>query len=98
MSVGRFIADAFRESLKGLAVPHQGADKGVLTVSVGIAVCTDADAGINATELIRRADEALYTAKGGGRDRVTGWRRKHEVRPVKAAATTPGRRGRASAI
>src|SRR5262249_3801057 len=91
-----FIADTFRENLKGLSVPHKGGDKGVLTGSVGIAVLNDRDAGSNGIELICRADEALYTAKGGGRDRVTGWRLRHEPRAVKAAAT-PGPRGRASA-
>jgi diguanylate cyclase (GGDEF)-like protein/PAS domain S-box-containing protein len=78
-----FIADAFREKLAALHLPHKGGDKGFLTASVGLATFTDRDAGMNATELVRRADEALYNAKGAGRDRVTGWRPRHEVRPVR---------------
>jgi len=78
-----FIADAFREKLASLKIPHKGADKGFLTASVGLATFTDRDAGMNANELVRRADEALYNAKGAGRDRITGWRPRHEVRPVR---------------
>lgn len=78
-----FIADAFREKLASLKIPHKGADKGFLTASVGLATFTERDAGMNANELVRRADEALYNAKGAGRDRVTGWRPRHEVRPVR---------------
>lgn len=78
-----FIADAFRESLFSLGIVHTGGDKGVVTASVGLATFTERDRGMNATELVRRADEALYKAKGAGRDRVTGWRPRHEVRPVR---------------
>ncbi|MEO6013068.1 MAG: diguanylate cyclase [Devosia sp.] len=77
-----FIADAFRETLRGLGIEHKGGDKGVLTASVGLATFTERDAGTNANELVRRADEALYNAKAAGRDRVTGWRPKYDVRPV----------------
>lgn len=77
-----FIADAFRTALKQLATPHKGSEKAVVTASAGIATFTDRDQGVNAIELVRRADEALYKAKGAGRDRVTGWRPRHEVRPA----------------
>ena len=78
-----FIADAFREALFGQGIAHKKSEKGVVTASVGLATFTDRDAGMNSTELIRRADEALYDAKGAGRDRVMGWRPRHAVRPVK---------------
>jgi PleD family two-component response regulator len=55
----------------------------VVTASVGLATFTERDAGMNSTELVRRADEALYNAKDAGRDRVMGWRTRHEVRPVR---------------
>jgi len=77
-----FIADSFRESLKALAIPHQGGDKKVVTASVGIAV-TSPDEPVAPAELLHRADEALYTAKHAGRDRVTGWRR---PRPIEVRA------------
>lgn len=78
-----FIADNFRENLRAMNLPHRGGDKGVVTASIGIAVFTERDMGLNATELVRRADEALYNAKGAGRDRVTGWRQHSEIRPVR---------------
>ncbi len=80
-----FIADAFRAKLKALNIVHEGSEKKVVTASVGLATFTSRDEGMNATELVRRADEALYNAKGAGRDRVTGWRPRHEVRPVSGA-------------
>ena len=82
-----FIADAFREKLASLKIPHKGGEKGIVTASVGLATFTERDAGMNANEIVRRADEALYNAKGAGRDRVTGWRPRHEVRPVRGVRT-----------
>jgi diguanylate cyclase (GGDEF)-like protein len=38
-----------------------------LTISIGLTVCSKAD---SVTQMLRRADEALYVAKAGGRDRV----------------------------
>jgi diguanylate cyclase (GGDEF)-like protein len=74
-----FIADAFRESLHTLALPHQASERGIVTASVGLATFADHSAEMTSAELIRRADEALYNAKAAGRDRVTGWRARHEV-------------------
>ena len=76
-----FIANAFRENLKGLGLPHRGSDKKVVTASIGIAVSQPEDP-VAAAELLRRADEALYIAKGAGRDRVTGWRRRDPIAKV----------------
>jgi diguanylate cyclase (GGDEF)-like protein len=42
-----------------------------VTISLGVASTTGAD-GATADELIRRADEKLYEAKNGGRNRVAG--------------------------
>jgi len=48
-----------------------------VTASVGIAALTPDDIGLDGPSLVARADEALYTAKHAGRDRVTGWRARH---------------------
>ncbi len=78
-----FIADAFREKLASMGIPHKRAAKGVLTASVGLATVADCDAEVNSPEVVKRADEALYDAKGAGRDRVIGWRPRQGVRPVR---------------
>jgi diguanylate cyclase (GGDEF)-like protein/PAS domain S-box-containing protein len=73
-----FVADGFRETLRGMNIAHKGSEKQVVTASVGIAIFDARDAGITAEGLIRRADEALYNAKTAGRDRVIGWRLRRE--------------------
>jgi diguanylate cyclase (GGDEF)-like protein len=73
-------AEKFRVALRELAIPHGGAEAGIVTVSIGISGYAAGDRRRYAAELIARADEALYDAKAAGRDRVTGWRPRHEVR------------------
>ncbi len=46
----------------------RGREGGAVTISIGIGIYPDH--GIEGLELIRRADEALYAAKRGGRNRV----------------------------
>ncbi len=75
------IAERLRRSLRELALPHEGSEKGVVTVSVGIASYGANVIDRRDTELLRRADQALYDAKAAGRDRVTGWRGTHDVMP-----------------
>jgi diguanylate cyclase (GGDEF)-like protein/PAS domain S-box-containing protein len=74
------VAEALRKALRDLQLPHEGSDSGFVTVSVGIACYPAGDGHRYAPELIGRADEALYDAKAAGRDRVTGWRKRHAVR------------------
>lgn len=75
------IAERLRKALRGLGLPHAGSEKGVITVSVGIASYSGATFDRDEAELIRRADQALYDAKAAGRDRVTGWRGTEDVVP-----------------
>lgn len=67
-----FIADGFRQSLRALNLPHRGSERGIVTVSVGLATCTARDKGMTSSELLGRADRALYEAKAAGRDQVMG--------------------------
>lgn len=73
-----FIADALREGLHALNIPHNGSKKGIVTASIGVATLVSGT-GLDAAGLMQRADEALYTAKAAGRDRITGWRPKYAV-------------------
>ena len=61
-------AEDIRAAVKRLKLSHGGKPIGDVTVSLGVALFPyHAD---QTTTLLRRADEALYQAKGAGRDRV----------------------------
>jgi diguanylate cyclase (GGDEF)-like protein len=60
-------ADALRETFKALRVQRDGAQ---ISSTISIGVATFPEHGASAAELTRRADEALYRAKGEGRDCV----------------------------
>ncbi|MGD8861543.1 MAG: GGDEF domain-containing protein [Myxococcales bacterium] len=54
-------------AVRALALHHEGAEHGVMTVSAGVA---ELRPGQDAREALGRADQALYAAKQAGRDRV----------------------------
>ncbi len=60
-------AERLRRAVESNVVRTRGFD-GNVTVSIGIAVLDETVSGVD--DLIRRADEALYTAKEQGRNRV----------------------------
>jgi diguanylate cyclase (GGDEF)-like protein/PAS domain S-box-containing protein len=60
------VAQRFQLLLRERDEPHLASEKGVLTASLGIAVC--AGDVISPKALINQADEALYHAKASGRD------------------------------
>jgi diguanylate cyclase (GGDEF)-like protein len=64
------IADQFRQSVRSLGRVHLGSEKGVVTVSIGIALMGFQTDFRGPADLLRSADEALYHAKGAGRDCV----------------------------
>ena len=51
----------------------RAAKKGLVTISLGVGSHSTDDIDRAGATLLARADEALYVAKGAGRDRVTGW-------------------------
>jgi len=59
------IAERIRENVEAMPAPAGGAQ---VTVSIGAAIYPDD--GVTADALFRAADERLYAAKGGGRNRV----------------------------
>lgn len=61
----REVAERVRAAVERARLPHPSGERGVLTVSIGVAVGAG-DVG----ELLARADGALYEAKHGGRNRV----------------------------
>ena len=63
------LAESLREAVHTLAIAHALSPCGVVTISVGLAVMSGA-AHSSADQLTHAADQALYYAKWGGRNRV----------------------------
>lgn len=66
------LAEKMRAAVRELAIVHQVSEKGVVTISVGVATCTVSD-DQTWPDIVQRADQALYIAKQAGRDRVMVW-------------------------
>ncbi|AIO38718.1 diguanylate cyclase domain protein [Burkholderia cenocepacia] len=62
------VAEAIRRAIAGLDIEHRRSPYGHVTASIGIAT---AAGRVNAATLLRQADDALYRAKSGGRNRVS---------------------------
>ncbi len=73
------LAEQLRVSVRALEIAHAGSEKRIVTASFGVATI-EPGAPVSASELIRRADAALYIAKDAGRDRVMGWGERHAAR------------------
>ena len=66
----RLAAERIRCSVEALEIPNHGVSvHSVVTVSVGVAVLRPA-VGLTTTDLLLKADEALYEAKRQGRNRI----------------------------
>jgi diguanylate cyclase (GGDEF)-like protein len=63
-------AEKIRNAVRDLNIAHRGSDKGRVTVTIGIAVRAGGD--VSPSDLIRRADAALYAGKTSGRDQTRG--------------------------
>jgi diguanylate cyclase (GGDEF)-like protein/PAS domain S-box-containing protein len=71
----RMRAEMLRASIEKLEVEGPGQERIRVTISIGVAVYPGH--GANADALLRAADEALYEAKGAGRNRVVVARTSH---------------------
>jgi diguanylate cyclase (GGDEF)-like protein len=64
------MADRLRLQVEALAIDHpRGGPSGVVTVSLGVAAVVPSD-GLHPQDLLAAADQALYSAKQQGRNRV----------------------------
>jgi diguanylate cyclase (GGDEF)-like protein len=66
---GALAVERMRAAVEGLAIGHPASPSGVLTVSAGMALLDPGHPG-SVTDVLRRADDALYRAKQLGRNRV----------------------------
>jgi diguanylate cyclase (GGDEF)-like protein len=67
------LAHNLRQSVVDLWLPHSGAKNGHVTVSIGVAALDPVRDGDNMLSLIEKADQALYQAKQGGRNRIVAY-------------------------
>jgi diguanylate cyclase (GGDEF)-like protein/PAS domain S-box-containing protein len=64
------VAERLRQLVQAQRVPFDGSHV-EFTVSAGVAACDGADLDLDV--LMKRADQALYAAKAGGRNRIACW-------------------------
>jgi diguanylate cyclase (GGDEF)-like protein len=68
-----WLADTCLKALADLALPHHASTTGPF-VSISVGVCSmGVDGELEPETLVTRADQALYEAKRGGRNRVRVW-------------------------
>jgi diguanylate cyclase (GGDEF)-like protein len=67
------VAERVRKNIESLRIEHKGCDKGVLTLSCGVAAFDLEDNDSKWETLLDRADKALYMAKTSGRNRVCSY-------------------------
>lgn len=68
-AAARQLAEALRRDVEALAIAHEQSSCGQVTISIGLAA-TAGDSCRDVASLLRAADDALYHAKWGGRNRV----------------------------
>jgi len=62
------MGNALRGAVRALQIEHKASEYGIATVSLGIATSTTQERYENVSDMLTRADEALYEAKRCGRD------------------------------
>jgi len=82
----RSLADQVRAAVQALRIAHRDAPSGRVTASIGAVALVPVE-GESLTDLVQRADEALYEAKEKGRNRVVTL-----LLPSAAAPSSRGRR------
>lgn len=63
------VAENIRRNIARARIEHSGSPSGHVTISIGVAICPPGEKA-DLPELVRGADQALYTAKNSGRNKV----------------------------
>jgi diguanylate cyclase (GGDEF)-like protein len=63
------VAERIRATILALQMPHAGSSFGMVTISAGVAACIPLRNNCSESQLLEAADQALYLAKAGGRNR-----------------------------
>jgi two-component system chemotaxis response regulator CheY len=71
LATGILAVQRMRIGLEQLAIPHAGSPAAVLTFSAGLAMLQPGDPK-STSQVLKEADDALYRAKGDGRNRIEG--------------------------
>ena len=69
-AAAQIVAERLRDGVRQAGIAHPGVPGGMLSVSVGVA-CRGLGEATSFDTLVEQADQALYTSKRNGRDRVT---------------------------
>lgn len=73
-----FIAENIRVAISELAIEHTGSEVGYITASIGCATW-EPERDLDLSALLHAADEALYSAKTTGRNRVALYNAKSDI-------------------
>ena len=65
------VAEKIRQEVGARMLPNPGGPTGHISVSIGVAACAPVP-GDEEGWLLKQADQAMYEAKAGGRNRVVG--------------------------
>ena len=69
LSQAQTLAETMRHAVLGLNIEHKESRQGVVTITLGVSdIKLDGD--MQAEDLIKQADGALYAGKGAGRNQV----------------------------
>ena len=70
LDAGAEAAESLRRAVESLAFTHPGPGREFVSISLGVATSKPSEGG-SPEDLVQRADDAMYSAKKAGRNRVS---------------------------